>query len=125
MAEQILSQFIFIDRIFFLVFVSEELMSQSSQASSEPPFITELHSVTPGPSHLSLNPSGSLLHPPEPNPSPHQPPLEHLHPCHSPSYDPSPIQNSPWKESSLDQPYQKQKKSHSSSISSRYVKRFC
>ncbi|XP_016315214.1 uncharacterized protein C1orf106 homolog [Sinocyclocheilus anshuiensis] len=28
-------------------------------------------------------------------------------------YDASPIQNSPWKESSLDQPYQKQKPSHS------------
>ncbi|XP_026791393.1 innate immunity activator b isoform X4 [Pangasianodon hypophthalmus] len=99
----------------------EELTSQSSQASSEPPSITELHSVAPGPSLLSLNPSGPLLHPPEPRPSPHQPPLEHLHLCHGPSleYDPAPIQNSPWKESSLDQPYQKQKKSHSSSTSSR------
>ncbi|XP_026791390.1 innate immunity activator b isoform X2 [Pangasianodon hypophthalmus] len=100
--------------------LDEELTSQSSQASSEPPSITELHSVAPGPSLLSLNPSGPLLHPPEPRPSPHQPPLEHLHLCHGPSleYDPAPIQNSPWKESSLDQPYQKQKKSHSSSTSS-------
>uniref|UniRef100_A0A673MBX6 Cytohesin Ubiquitin Protein Inducing domain-containing protein n=1 Tax=Sinocyclocheilus rhinocerous TaxID=307959 RepID=A0A673MBX6_9TELE len=34
-------------------------------------------------------------------------------------YDASPIQNSPWKESSLDQPYQKQKPSHSACSSSR------
>ncbi|KAF4094064.1 hypothetical protein AMELA_G00008970 [Ameiurus melas] len=94
----------------------EELMSHSSQASSEPPSITEFHSVK----HLSLNSSDPLLHPPEPSPSPHQPPLKHLHRCHSPliEYDPAPIQNSPWKESSLDQPYQKQKSSHSSSTSS-------
>lgn len=110
---------IFIDSIFFLVLVSEELMSHSSQASSEPPSITEFHSLK----HLSLNSSDPLLHPPEPSPSPHQPPLKHLHRCHSPllEYDPAPIQNSPWKESSLDQPYQKQKSSHSSSTSSRYV----
>ncbi|XP_037535566.1 innate immunity activator b isoform X2 [Nematolebias whitei] len=36
----------------------------------------------------------------------------------SPAYDPPPIQHSPWAESSLDQPYQKSKKSHSSSKTS-------
>lgn len=117
----VLSQFIFINNVFFLV--SEELTSQSSQGSSEPTSITELHSVTTGLSHISLNPSGPLLHPSESSPNPHQPTLEHLHPCLSTSleYDPAPIQNSPWKESSLDQPYQKQKKTHSSRNSSWYV----
>ncbi|MEQ2209699.1 hypothetical protein XENOCAPTIV_002772, partial [Xenoophorus captivus] len=33
----------------------------------------------------------------------------------NPAYDPPPIQHSPWSESSLDQPYQKSKKSRSSS----------
>uniref|UniRef100_A0A672KME1 Cytohesin Ubiquitin Protein Inducing domain-containing protein n=1 Tax=Sinocyclocheilus grahami TaxID=75366 RepID=A0A672KME1_SINGR len=42
-------------------------------------------------------------------------------------YDASPIQNSPWKESSLDQPYQKQKPSHSacSSRSSLLISNIC
>uniref|UniRef100_A0A671N7J5 Cytohesin Ubiquitin Protein Inducing domain-containing protein n=1 Tax=Sinocyclocheilus anshuiensis TaxID=1608454 RepID=A0A671N7J5_9TELE len=41
-------------------------------------------------------------------------------------YDASPIQNSPWKESSLDQPYQKQKPSHSACSSrSRYCDDRC
>ncbi|XP_016148813.1 innate immunity activator b [Sinocyclocheilus grahami] len=46
--------------------------------------------------------------------------LEDLHTCQSPilEHDPAPIQNSPWMESSLDKPYQKKKRSHSSSIKS-------
>ncbi|MED6293943.1 hypothetical protein CHARACLAT_015734, partial [Characodon lateralis] len=36
----------------------------------------------------------------------------------NPAYDPPPIQHSPWSESSLDQPYQKSKKSRSSSTMS-------
>ncbi|KAI5093525.1 hypothetical protein C0J45_16663 [Silurus meridionalis] len=93
--------------------LDEELTSQSSQASSESPSITELHFVAPGPSHICPHPSVPPLYPSEPRSSPHQPPLENLHSCHSPllEYDPAPIQNSPWKESSLDQPYQKVKKS--------------
>lgn len=117
------SQFIFINSNFFLVLVLEELMSQSSQNSSELS-IAELHSVASQPSlHLFQHASGSRLHLPEPSPSLHQSPRKQLHHCHSPllHYDPAPIQNSPWKESSLDQPYQKQKKSYSSSTSSRYV----
>ncbi|KAK3536871.1 hypothetical protein QTP86_027007 [Hemibagrus guttatus] len=99
----------------------EELMSQSSQTSSKLSSITELHSVAQGPSHLYLNSFGPLFPPLEPSPSPHQQPLQNLHPCHSSTleYDPAPIQNSPWKESSLDQPYQKQKSSHSRRTSSR------
>ncbi|KAG5835338.1 hypothetical protein ANANG_G00242830 [Anguilla anguilla] len=46
--------------------------------------------------------------------------LEELTPCHSPSldYDKPPIQNSPWTESSLDQPYQKPKKKSRSACNS-------
>ncbi|KAL7837344.1 hypothetical protein SRHO_G00270550 [Serrasalmus rhombeus] len=101
----------------------EELMSQSSQLSSEPPPVVDCLSIPPGTSHRPLTPTGScpLLQPPDPSPC-QQPtlPLQALHPCHSPTveYEPAPIQNSPWKESSLDQPYQKQKKSCSSSTKS-------
>ncbi|XP_048877963.1 innate immunity activator protein-like isoform X2 [Brienomyrus brachyistius] len=60
------------------------------------------------------------LHPPSELSRP-QPPqtLEGLKPgCHVvPAYERSPIQNSPWKESSLDQPYEKAKRSHWSSSS--------
>ncbi|XP_060713748.1 innate immunity activator b isoform X2 [Tachysurus vachellii] len=101
--------------------LDEELMSQSSMTSSKPPSITEFYSVAQGPSRLYLNSFGPLFHPSDPSPSQQQPPLQNLDHCHSPllEYDPAPIQNSPWKESSLDQPYQKQKSSHSSSTSSR------
>ncbi|XP_051532365.1 innate immunity activator protein-like isoform X1 [Myxocyprinus asiaticus] len=98
----------------------EELTSQSSRLSSEPP----AHAVDPHPPPLGISshppphtPTGPSYRPPES--IPHQTPtqsLESLNPCHSPipEHDPAPIQNSPWKESSLDQPYQKQKRSHSS-----------
>ncbi|XP_051529111.1 innate immunity activator protein-like isoform X2 [Myxocyprinus asiaticus] len=101
----------------------EELTSQSSQLSSEPP----AHAVDPQPSPPGIShppphtPTGPSYRRPEsiPRQTPTQS-LEDLHPCQSPilEQDPAPIQNSPWTESSLDQPYQKQKRSHSSSTKS-------
>uniref|UniRef100_A0A4W4EXC1 Cytohesin Ubiquitin Protein Inducing domain-containing protein n=1 Tax=Electrophorus electricus TaxID=8005 RepID=A0A4W4EXC1_ELEEL len=99
----------------------EELTSQSSQVSSEPPPVGDPCSVPLGPPHRPLTPTGPFLLPPEPNPHQTPPvPLKALHACPSPipEHDPAPIQNSPWKESSLDKPYEKQKKSHSSSTKS-------
>ncbi|KAG9260473.1 innate immunity activator protein isoform X1 [Astyanax mexicanus] len=100
----------------------EELTSQSSQVSSEPPPTVDSLPVPPGTSHRPLTPTGTsqLLQLPVPSPRPLLTlPLEPLHPCPSPTmeHDPAPIQNSPWTESSLDQPYQK-KKSRSSSTKS-------
>ncbi|XP_076860555.1 innate immunity activator b [Brachyhypopomus gauderio] len=99
----------------------EELASQSSRVSSEAPPAVDPCPVAPGPLHRPLTPNGHFLQPSEPSPRPASPlPLQAVHACHSPvqEFDPAPIQNSPWKESSLDKPYEKQKKSHSSSIKS-------
>ncbi|XP_029007449.1 innate immunity activator b isoform X2 [Betta splendens] len=104
----------------------EELTSQSSQPSSGP-----LYSGEPDPPqhHPVLSQSsvdGSYLSPsvvPQPRPlTPSQSPHPKLDSClsltSSPLYDPPPIQHSPWTESSLDQPYEKNKKSRSSSKTS-------
>ncbi|XP_062842596.1 innate immunity activator b isoform X2 [Trichomycterus rosablanca] len=99
-----------------LAVLDEELTSQSSQASSEPPPVIEAYSVAPGLSCCSVPPTGPLLYPPEP--SFHHSSLEHSHQSPPPVYDPAPIQNSPWEESSLDQPYQKKKKNRSNTASS-------
>ncbi|XP_067288046.1 innate immunity activator b isoform X2 [Pseudorasbora parva] len=95
----------------------------SSQLSSEPParavdlhppHITISHPAPHTPVGPSYRPLGAM--------SCQTPPqsLEDLHTCQSPilEHDPAPIQNSPWEETSLDQPYQKKKRSHSSSIKS-------
>ncbi|XP_072521995.1 innate immunity activator b [Salminus brasiliensis] len=101
----------------------EELTSQSSQVSSEPPPVADSLPVPSGTSHRPLTPTGPspLLQLPETRPRPPPTlPLEALRPCHSPTLEPepAPIQNSPWKESSLDQPYHKQKSRSSSTKSS-------
>ncbi|KAK6319368.1 hypothetical protein J4Q44_G00105790 [Coregonus suidteri] len=85
----------------------EEVISQSSQPSVEPPHLggpADPPQPPPGPSH-------------PPGPSPHQPPtttptLEELQSRFNTSLElePPPIEHSPWTESSLDQPYQKIKK---------------
>ncbi|XP_059393732.1 innate immunity activator protein-like isoform X1 [Carassius carassius] len=95
----------------------------SSQLSSEPPapaidFHAPPQTNSYPPSNTPIVPSYQPL-----EATVHQTPpqsLEDLHTCQSPilEHDPAPIQNSPWMESSLDQPYQKKKKSHSSSIKS-------
>ncbi|XP_030634177.1 innate immunity activator b [Chanos chanos] len=85
------------------------------------PIPSHPHSPLPASSHPHANlpassprPSELALHQSPP------PVLEELKPCSSPvlETEPAPIQNSPWKESSLDQPYQKTKKSRSSSSKS-------
>lgn len=89
----------------------------SSQLSSEPPSAPAVDFYPPpivishvaphapvGPSYRPLQPL-SYQTPPQS--------LESLHTCQSPENDPAPIQNSPWTESSLDQPYQKMKRSPS------------
>uniref|UniRef100_A0A8C1GI02 Innate immunity activator b n=1 Tax=Cyprinus carpio TaxID=7962 RepID=A0A8C1GI02_CYPCA len=95
----------------------------SSQLSSEPPApAVDLHpsplTNSNPPPHTPIVPS---YRPPEA--IVHQTPqqsLEDLHTCQSPilEQDPAPIQNSPWMESSLDQPYQKKKRSSSIKSSS-------
>ncbi len=104
-----------------LIHVSEEL---SSQLSSEPPApAVDLHPPPLSNSyhHTPTVPSYRLLEATVCQTPPQS--LEDLHTCQSPilEHDPAPIQNSPWMESSLDQPYQKNKKSRSSSIKSRYI----
>uniref|UniRef100_A0A3Q3JW13 Cytohesin Ubiquitin Protein Inducing domain-containing protein n=1 Tax=Monopterus albus TaxID=43700 RepID=A0A3Q3JW13_MONAL len=81
--------------------VQDEESSQSSAVSS-------YASPSVAPQHLLLTPN----HTPHPRLD-YSPSL-----TSSPVYDPPPIQHSPWTESSLDQPYQKSKKSHSSSKTS-------
>ncbi|KAG9328216.1 hypothetical protein JZ751_015808 [Albula glossodonta] len=80
--------------------------TQSSHAALEP-------SVPPDPHNT---PEDTPLPPPQPSPK-HLPPqtLEGLRPGEDPNlgYERSPIQNSPWKESSLDLPYQKPRKPQS------------
>ncbi|KAA0707708.1 Innate immunity activator protein [Triplophysa tibetana] len=101
----------------------EELASQCSQHYSElpapavdphPPPLSSFHSTPYIPTTPSYRPPEVIIHQTPPQS------LENLHLCHSPTvdYDPAPIQNSPWTESSLDRPYQKQKRSHSSSTKS-------
>lgn len=106
-----------------LIHVSEEL---SSQLSSEPPApAVDLHppplTNSHPPPHTPIVPSYRPLEATVRQTPPQS--LEDLHTCQSPilEHDPAPIQNSPWMESSLDQPYQKKNKSHSSSIKSRYI----
>ncbi|XP_066559533.1 innate immunity activator protein isoform X2 [Amia ocellicauda] len=84
----------------------EETPSQPAPPAADPP-----------PTHLAVPlqaRQGSPLpsrHSPRPTPPKT---LEGLHPGYIPvEYERCPIQNSPWKESSLDQPYQKPKKTHS------------
>ncbi|XP_073681979.1 innate immunity activator b [Garra rufa] len=95
----------------------------SSQLSSEPPApAVDLHHPplpkSHPPPHTPLVPSYRPLEPIVRQTPPQS--LEDLHTCQSPvsENESAPIQNSPWTESSLDQPYQKKKKSHSSSIKS-------
>ncbi len=106
-----------------LIHVSEEL---SSQLSSEPPApAVDLHAPpltnSHPPPHTPIVPSYRPLEATVRQTPPQS--LEDLHTCQSPilEHDPAPIQNSPWMESSLDQPYQKKNRSHSSSIKSRYI----
>ncbi|XP_056324136.1 innate immunity activator b [Danio aesculapii] len=96
------------------VLEEEEL---SSQLSSEPPSAPAVDFYPPpivishAAPHAPVGPSYRPL-----QPLSHQTPpqsLESLHTCQSPEHDPAPIQNSPWTESSLDQPYQKMKRSPS------------
>ncbi|XP_058488280.1 innate immunity activator b isoform X1 [Solea solea] len=102
----------------------EEVTSQSSQPSSGLPYPAETDAPQPPSesSHLSVDGSStpvdqhSLLL--TPNKSPHLSFDSLLSLNSSPVYDPPPIQHSPWTESSLDQPYQKSKKSRSSTKTS-------
>lgn len=104
----------------------EEVASQSSQQSLglSYPAETELPQPPTMPSYSLVD--GSFVSPcatPQlapltPSQSPH-PSLESTQGLSSsPAYDLPPIQHSPWTESSLDQPYQKSKKSRSSSKTS-------
>ncbi|XP_028262485.1 innate immunity activator b isoform X3 [Parambassis ranga] len=104
----------------------EEVTSQSSQPSSGLPYPADTDPSQPphdsshssadasfmspsvAPQSLSLN----LSHSPQPSLD------SKLNLTPSPVYDPPPIQHSPWTESSLDQPFQKSKKSRSSSKTS-------
>ncbi|KAG7218159.1 hypothetical protein INR49_007441 [Caranx melampygus] len=99
----------------------EEVMSQSSQPSSGLPYSAETDAPPPPPlvpvSSLSSSLDTSYVSPPPvapptPSQSPH-PSLDS-----SEAFEAPPIQHSPWTESSLDQPYQKSKKSRSSSKTS-------
>ncbi|XP_068172464.1 innate immunity activator b isoform X2 [Antennarius striatus] len=104
----------------------EEVTSQSSQLSSgllcpvekDPPQpeAASSQSFTNG-SYLSPSVTPLCL-PLTPSQSPHPSLSSTLSLTSSPVYDPPPIQHSPWSESSLDQPYQKSKKSRSSSKTS-------
>ncbi|XP_026161802.1 innate immunity activator b isoform X2 [Mastacembelus armatus] len=101
----------------------EDITSQSSQPSSGLPYPGE---TDPPPVASQSSVDGSYMSPSQsaqpllltPSHSPH-PTLESpLSLTSSPVYDPPPIQHSPWTESSLDKPYQKSKKSRSSSKTS-------
>ncbi|KAM3877882.1 innate immunity activator b [Diretmus argenteus] len=103
----------------------EEVSSQSSQPSVGLPHPgqTDPPQLVPASSQSSMDSSYLSLsvasEPPllTPSQSPH-PSLEPMLSFNStPTYDPPPIQHSPWTESSLDQPYQKTKKSRSSTNS--------
>ncbi|XP_034442073.1 innate immunity activator b isoform X1 [Hippoglossus hippoglossus] len=101
----------------------EEVTSQSSQPSSGFPYPAETDPPQPptvpsqfcvdGPcASPSLDQQSQLLL--TPNQSPHPSFDSSLSFNSSPVYDAPPIQHSPWTESSLDQPYQKSRKSRSS-----------
>lgn len=108
----------------------EEVTSQSSQPSSGLPFPAETDTLQPLPlsSPSSIDCSfGSPSVAPQPlQLTPCQSPRPSLHSTlsltSSPLNDLPPIEHSPWSESSLDQPYQKSKKSRSSSKKSSPVK---
>ncbi|KAM4582499.1 innate immunity activator b isoform 1-T3 [Fundulus diaphanus] len=101
----------------------EEVTSQSSQPSSELPHSVETDAPQPlsMSTHCSVDGSyvSSSLAALSPLSNPRQSPCPSIDSKlsfnSSPAYDPPPIQHSPWTESSLDQPYQKSKKSRSSS----------
>ncbi|XP_061583459.1 innate immunity activator b isoform X2 [Cololabis saira] len=105
------------------VMPDEEVTSQSSQPFSGPPCPLEAVSPRPPPKSTHSSVEGSRM---SRSLAP-QSPLLNLRqsPClsldstlslnSSPVHDPPPIQHSPWTESSLDQPYEKGKKSRSSS----------
>ncbi|XP_041837138.1 innate immunity activator b isoform X2 [Melanotaenia boesemani] len=104
----------------------EEVTSQSSQPSSGLPYAVKADPPPPPPLSAHSSVDGSHMS----RPVAPQSPLLNL--CQSPCpsldsnfslnsslmCDPPPIQHSPWTESSLDQPYQKSKKSRSSSTMS-------
>ncbi|XP_035518502.1 innate immunity activator b [Morone saxatilis] len=101
----------------------EEVTSQSSQLSSGLLYPGETDPPQPPPVSSQSFIDGSYM-----SPSVASQPLTPIHSPHpslnsrsltsSPAFDPPPIQHSPWTESSLDQPYQKSKKSRSSSKTS-------
>ncbi|XP_067361440.1 innate immunity activator b isoform X1 [Channa argus] len=104
----------------------EEVTSQSSQPSSGHSYPVETDPPQPPPVSLPCSEDGSYMSSsvvPQPLPltpcqSPH-PELEtSLCLRSSPMYESPPIQHSPWTESSLDQPYEKSKKTRSSSKTS-------
>ncbi|XP_040890733.1 innate immunity activator b isoform X2 [Toxotes jaculatrix] len=97
----------------------EEVASQSSQPSSGLPYPVETDPPQPPP---QFSVDGSYMSPSvtsqptplTPSQSPHPRLDSPLSFSSSPACDAPPIQHSPWTESSLDQPYQKSKKSRSS-----------
>ncbi|XP_071350886.1 innate immunity activator b [Trachinotus anak] len=100
----------------------EEVASQSSQPSSGLPYPVEIDHPQPPPVSSQPSLDGSHMSPcvtPQPlRLTPSQSPRPSLDSSlslnSSPVFDAPPIQHSPWTESSLDQPYQKNKKSRSS-----------
>lgn len=104
----------------------EEVTSQSSQLSSGPPCPGETDPPPPPPVSTQSFINGSYMSPTEapqtlpltPCQSPHPSLDSKLSFSSSPVCDLPPIQHSPWTESSLDQPYEKSKKSRSSSKTS-------
>ncbi|XP_030585411.1 innate immunity activator protein-like isoform X2 [Archocentrus centrarchus] len=98
----------------------EEVTSQSSQPSSGLPYPAETDPPQPRPLSTQSCVDGAYM-PPFVTAQSLQLNLSHSpHPGldlsfnSSPAYDPPPIEHSPWTESSLDQPFQKSKKSRSS-----------
>lgn len=109
-----LINFLWVSHALHCLYFSPELTSQSSQLSSGIPCPGETDPSLIDGSYISPPLPLQPLHPtPCPSPSPSLNSTLSL--TSSPANDPPPIQNSPWTESSLDQPYQKSKKSHSSS----------
>ncbi|AWP03026.1 putative adiponectin receptor protein 1 [Scophthalmus maximus] len=97
----------------------EEVTSQSSQPSSGLPYPVETDPPQPPTESSLFTVDGSWMSPSvdqllTPNQSPHPSFDSSLSLNSSSVYDTPPIQHSPWTESSLDQPYQKSKKSRSS-----------
>ncbi|XP_061544844.1 innate immunity activator b isoform X2 [Phycodurus eques] len=97
--------------------VQDEGPSESSQPSSVLPYSGEMDSPQPSTVSSKSYTDGSYrspsVGPQTPSSSPH-PSLDlSMSFNSSPAYDPPPIQHSPWSETSLDQPYQKSKKSRS------------